>query len=106
MPDATIATDAANRLMDANPVLGSICVILALGIVYLFYQSRVDIRKERDDAQASINQERDRHENTRQAHYQDLNRMAALGEAMRAEQEKTRIAMESAIKFMEGKGRS
>lgn len=94
MPDE-IATNAATRLMQADPVLGSICVILAIAVGFMFYVYRADIKKERAE-----------HEKTRQEHITDVRRLGDLGEKMREQTKELSDVMETALQFMKGRDRA
>lgn len=94
MPE-DVVTNAASRIVESNPILGSICVILAAGIVFMFYIYRKDIKAERDE-----------HEKTRQEHITDVRRLGDLGEKMREQTKELSGVMENALDFMRGRDRT
>lgn len=92
MPD-TIVTDAARSFFDVG-VVGSLCVILALVIWYQDKRHRAELKDEREA-----------HQETREAQIVEIRQFATLGESIRDQQKATEAAIQTVLDLIKERDR-
>lgn len=66
-----VLLDAAGKVTNADPILGSVCVVLAIVIGALFFISRKDARELRKEYEGRLLEEKNRtRRNARQTNHQ------------------------------------
>lgn len=92
MPD-TIVTEATKSFFDVG-VVGSLCVILALVIWYQDKRHRAELKDEREA-----------HQQTREAQIVEIRQFATLGESIRDQQKATETAILTVLDLLKERDR-
>lgn len=95
-----VLLDAAGKVTNADPILGSVCVVLAIVIGALFFISRKDARELRKEYEGRLLEEKTDHEETRGKLITSIERFAALGEAMRDQSKSFENTLNTAVEIM------